>query len=239
MEVVPPARAVYGAVRISAQRASSDHGCERATRRRFPRFLPLALPAALIATLLGASVAFAWDVSNTSGACSSNGKSITGVVTSSISISTTITLDLQYKVGSTWTTYNTTTATFTSSNNNGKSAPYTMPFTSHTGATGYRIVYDAKNPKIINTNRPSTYTFSSCSGVTAAAFSRISVRVDAAQHVLRWYSAQRVLGYNVFAGHTRLNSQLITSSSHWYTFATNHSTTGARIVAVLAGGASR
>lgn len=208
------------------------------TRRRIPRLLPLSMPLGLIATLLGASVAFACHVPNISGACNQDGKAITGVVTSSDSVATAITLDLQYQVGSTWTTYGTTTATFSSSDNNGKSAPYTMPFSLHSGATEYRIMYDGKNSKVSNQSPPAAFTVSSCSKPTAAAFSRLSIRVVGAQHVVRWYSARHVLGFNVFAGQRQLNHQLITSSSHWYTFATTHSTNGLHMVAVLPSGAS-
>ncbi len=215
------------------------------TRRRFPRFLPLALPAGLAAALLGASVALACHASQITGACGSNGTKISGVVTSSDPVSTTITLDLQYEVGSTWTTFGTTTATFgtpggddNEGGSSGTTASYSTPFTAHSGATGYRVIYDGKNSVVANQSPPAFFSFAGCSGPTAAAFSRLSVHVVGTQHVLRWYSAQHVLGYNVFAGQTRLNSRLVISTGHWYAFATNHATAGLRVVAVLVGGAS-
>ena len=211
----------------------------RPTRRRVPRLFPLALPLGLIATVLGASVALACHVPPITGACAQDGRSISGVVSSSDGVATTITLDLQYQVGSTWTTAGTTTATFGSSNGTaGISAPYTMPFATHSGATAYRILYDGKNAKVANQSPPAAFTVASCSKPTVAALSRVSIRVVGTQHIVRWYSARQVLGFNVFAGQLQLNHRLITSASHWYTFATTHSMAGVRMVAVLPSGMS-
>lgn len=215
----------------------------RPTRRRVPRLFPLALPLGLIATVLGASVALACHVPTITGACAQDGRSISGVVSSSDGVATTITLDLQYQVGSTWTTAGTTTATFGTSDGEGDatpgtSAPYTMPFATHSGATAYRILYDGKNAKVANQSPPAAFTVASCSKPTAAALSRVSIQVVGTQHIVRWYSARQVLGFNVFAGQRQLNHRLITSASHWYTFATTHSMAGVRMVAVLPSGVS-
>jgi len=43
----------------------------------------------------------------------------------------------------------------------------------------------------------------------------------------------------VIVGQTRLNSRLVSSTGHWYAFATSHVTAGLHVVAVLSGVASR
>jgi len=72
------------------------------------------------------------------------------------------------------------------------------------------------------------------SGPTTAAYGRLSVRTVHSLHTLRWHAARHVLGFQVFAGSMRLDSQLITSNTAWYHFSTRHSLAGLRIVPVLA-----
>jgi hypothetical protein len=78
-----------------------------------------------------------------------------------------------------------------------------------------------------------------CLSTTLSSYSRMSIKSANGVHTLRWFSAQHVLGFNVVAGGTKLNSKLVTSTSHWYTFATTHSTRHLHITAVFASGSTR
>ncbi len=69
---------------------------------------------------------------------------------------------------------------------------------------------------------------------TAVAYSRLQVHQVHGITELRWYGTQRVLGYNVYDGGTRLNRALVTSHTHWYHFATSHHITHLRLTAVTA-----
>jgi hypothetical protein len=71
-----------------------------------------------------------------------------------------------------------------------------------------------------------------CSGPTIAAVSRLMVGPAHGGTVLRWYAAQRVVGFNVFDGTRRLNRHLVVSHTHWYRFWTPGRVSHPRVVAV-------
>jgi hypothetical protein len=78
-----------------------------------------------------------------------------------------------------------------------------------------------------------------CNSTTASAYSHMTVRTASSVHSLRWYSAQHVLGFNVYAGNTKLNRSLVTSTSRWFTFSTTHATNHLKLRAVLQNGTTR
>ncbi len=53
---------------------------------------------------------------------------------------------------------------------------------------------------------------------TAAVASRVHMSHLPGKTYLRWYSAVRVLGFNVFDGSVKLNHGIVTSTTHWYRF---------------------
>ncbi|MDQ2741505.1 MAG: hypothetical protein M3Z66_04305 [Chloroflexota bacterium] len=55
---------------------------------------------------------------------------------------------------------------------------------------------------------------------TAAVASRLHVSHQHGKTYLRWYSAARVLGFNVFDGSVKLNHRIVTSTTQWYQFST-------------------
>jgi len=56
---------------------------------------------------------------------------------------------------------------------------------------------------------------------TVAVASRVHVSRLHGKTYLRWYSAARVLGFNVFDGSVRLNHRIVSSTTQWYRFSTN------------------
>lgn len=55
---------------------------------------------------------------------------------------------------------------------------------------------------------------------TVAVASRVHVSHLHGKTYLRWYSAARVLGFNVFDGSVKLNHRIVTSTTQWYQFST-------------------
>jgi len=55
---------------------------------------------------------------------------------------------------------------------------------------------------------------------TVAVASRLLVSHQHGKTYLRWYSAVRVLGFNVFDGSVKLNHRIVTSTTQWYRFST-------------------
>lgn len=55
---------------------------------------------------------------------------------------------------------------------------------------------------------------------TVAVASRLHVSHLHGKTYLRWYSAARVLGFNVFDGSVKLNHRIVTSTTQWYQFST-------------------
>ncbi len=111
---------------------------------------------------------------------------------------------------------------------------------SSTGTGNKTITVNALHVTLLNSSVDAVFAQStagitcSASGPTAAAYDRLSVRTIHSLHTLRWHAARHVLGFQVFAGSMRLDSQLITSNTAWYHFSTRHSLAGLRIVPVLA-----
>jgi len=56
---------------------------------------------------------------------------------------------------------------------------------------------------------------------TVAVASHVNVSHLHGKTYLRWYSAVRVLGFNVFDGSAKLNHRIVTSATHWYRFSTS------------------
>jgi hypothetical protein len=71
---------------------------------------------------------------------------------------------------------------------------------------------------------------------TVALVSNLRIKAAGRVHTVRWHSALRVLGFNVFSGKTRLNAKPVTSTTHTYTFRTTHSLEKLRIVPLTLGG---
>jgi len=69
---------------------------------------------------------------------------------------------------------------------------------------------------------------------TVAVASRLHVSHLYGKTYLRWYSAARVLGFNVFDGSVKLNHRIVTSTTQWYQFSTSGRIAHLRLQAIQA-----
>jgi hypothetical protein len=203
--------------------------------RKTRQLLPImALAAAVIGPRAIAPIAFAagGDITSITYQCVNNNTQVQGTFTITGPYTGDVVLMLTYKGGpGPYTpggfsdTGNHATVSVDVASGQTLSYSYTLTYSSPpTNTHRVEVVSPSDTTK--------TLVSFDCGSPTAAAYAHLGIRTSQGQHIITWTAAQRVLGFNVYAGSTKLNRMPVTSKTNHFTFTTTHNVTNVHVQAI-------